>query len=382
MRQSGLLLGSLALACFNATAQGSISDGGATYDLTDIAVIARSTTSNRGFSNFRCGNGPDNLAHSWWYYQDANGNGGAFNTSRGQLTENYGRNTATLAWSDVDGLGLFAATLFLVINETGPDSARLDTLMEIRNVTPQPQFITIYHYIDFDHNNSFGNDFTLPGSSRNRFVVSDDGGGCSSAWADRPTNFEAGPFPGLRNRTRAGAPLADTGLPFGSPASPRDFTGIFEWRNTFVPAGGSVIFRSVLGCNDLLAGVPGQSLNYGAALGNTAGIVPTIDSGPPLLGADLEIQVNGDPSATVALLVAGLTRASRTSCGLTLNLRAAASAPVLLTGGTGAFRLPGRHDPIFSGTTLYWQAFIPDLNSSSPCFPFVHTDGLEITYGD
>lgn len=167
--QSVVVLG---LAAAPVCAQGTITDANASFS---FGTLPTSMTSTGGTANFSADPAvTDTTFQSWWYYRDAAGAGGALNNSGGQLTQNYAGNAATLNWTDVDAQGLYDAQLTLLVESTGPISGRLTQSMQFTNRTSAPQSVRLYHYVDFDHNNSCcgsTGDWTLPNSGPDRFLV-------------------------------------------------------------------------------------------------------------------------------------------------------------------------------------------------------------------
>jgi hypothetical protein len=175
--------------------------------------------------------------------------------------------------------------------------------------------------------------------------------------------------------------LADRGLAPAGVAGQLDYTGAFQWTRAIAP-NGSATFTVVLGHDDLFAGRPPATVTYGAGTGGVAG-VPTLTASTPLLGLPLELRVAGAaPAAGAAVILIGAQPTSIDFCGIMLLVDPFNSVGIGLTAGTGTYSLPAFCEPALGTVSLYWQAWMLDATSASPCYPLVHTPGSMTAFGD
>lgn len=149
-----------------------------------------------------------------------------------------------------------------------------------------------------------------------------------------------------------------------------------------IPPLGSVTFSSVIGYNDLRSGIAPLSSNYGTGVGELGGSTPGIASTNPVLGAPLTVSVRTTSASPSGVLLIGLAPTSVPSCGIELLVNSVASGGLAFAGGSASFTLPALCNPQLAGLSIYWQAFIVDAGSPSPCYPLIHTAGLQTRFGD
>lgn len=218
-------------------AQGTITDGAATYILNGTPFDATPTGNFTGVSATTT---QDHLFETGWYFRVAGDTREFFFPA--PTTQNYAGNTSTLDWTDVSARGLFSARQVAVVTNFNGPSGRVEQTMTITNLsTTNPLVIDIFHMLDFDVQPTAGNDSaTQIGTTR--IGLSDPGGVTGEYVGIGASAFMVRGFGG----TDLGAVLDDTavtnldnsGLPFG----PGDYTSAMQWANQTIAPSGSASF--------------------------------------------------------------------------------------------------------------------------------------------
>lgn len=364
----------------------TIQQQNATFTWSSAASVG--AASNVGFSASSC-NLDDHLFA--WHWCLALPGQGAFpirDHSHGSYSRSGSADRMTQSIVDLNGLQAFDATVEDRVVATGTDSGYVAHSLTLTNRRSTAQSARVYLYVDADYNGSSFN-YTTAESAPNRLIVSSGSscGGCFEIWADAPDHFQVnavGQSNSVFSNIQSGSPLPNRGLPFASAANPNDFEGGFEWNVTLAP-GASRTLRSVTGHNDLWVDTPARQRNLLSALGGPSG-TPTLTATRPTLGQNCFLSIAGCGPAASATLLFGVGRsATLPNCaGLTVGfLTVVAADPIPLTGGAATLRLRGR--PCVGlgagGIPLKFQVFVLD-QSSPACLPFLHSDVLELTFGD
>jgi hypothetical protein len=216
-------------------AQGTVTDGGATFIRTATPFDATPTGNFTGVSATAT---QDHLFEAGWYFRVAGDTREFFFPA--PSTQNYTADTSTLDWTDVAARGLFSAREVSVVTEFTAPSGRVEQTMTITNLSQTtPLVIDIFHMLDYDLQPTAGNDSaTQIGTTR--IGLTDPGGVNGEYVGIGASAFMVRSFGG----TDLGAVLDDTsvtnldnsGLPFG----PGDYTSAMQWASqTIAPSASS-----------------------------------------------------------------------------------------------------------------------------------------------
>lgn len=230
VRASAVLFALLGSSC--AFAQGTLTDGAATYILNGTPFDA---TPTGNFTGVSATGTQDHLFETGWYFRVSGDTREFFFPV--PTTQNYAGNTSTLDWTDVSARGLFSARQVATVTNFNGPSGRVEQTMTITNLSQvNPLVIDIFHMLDYDLQPTAGNDSaTQIGTTR---IGLTDPGGVAGEYVGIGANaFMVRAFGG----TDLGAVLDDTtvtnldnsGLPFG----PGDYTSAMQWTRTIAPAG-------------------------------------------------------------------------------------------------------------------------------------------------
>lgn len=227
-----------------AAAQGTITDGAATFALTGTPFDASPTGNLTGVSPTPA---QDHLFETGWWFRLSGGTSETFFPA--PTTQNYVGNTATLTWSSLGG-GLFSASQTIIVTNT-TSSGHVSMAMTITNLSGAPLGIDLFHMADFDLQPTAGDDTAALVSGNNHISLDDAGTNAAQYRGLGASAFLVRPFSGAGTTDVAGL-LSDaaltnfdnTSLPFG----PGDFTGGFQWTAT-IPVAGQQTFTATLAVN-------------------------------------------------------------------------------------------------------------------------------------
>jgi len=216
--------------------------GGSITDGTNLWEITGESATDGTINDFEVPIGSDHQFSTWWWYRVAG------DTAEHQMpfadTEDYNGSLATLTWSDVDGLGLFDATLNVFLIAQGPGGALLSVL-EISNISGAPLPVDFFSYTDLDIDGTSASDSAVE-AAPTQIDVTD----VSTAFflGNQADAYRVDAFPNVRNALNDDAidDFASTGLPFG----PGDFAGGYQWGRV-VPTADSIIFETLTCINTL-----------------------------------------------------------------------------------------------------------------------------------
>lgn len=235
---SAVLLLALSSSLF---AQGSVSDGGWTFEINSFDAAPRGDVSSDLFRP----DGTENVFEVGFYYRT--------DTDTRELglgvpdSQTYVGNQVVLTYNDVGNLGLFSAEVTITLNAATQLSADLDTSVVMTNLGTVPQTVDFYFYLDADLNGSIGGDSAeLLSPTSMRIVDPLAEATYSSPGADA---YQVTPFAALLNALNDGDvdDLDNTGLPFG----PGDFTGAFQFDDAALGAGASTTFTNSLALSSI-----------------------------------------------------------------------------------------------------------------------------------
>ena len=255
MKRLSIVTLALALPSASAHAQGTITDTPATFV---IGASPFDTSPDANFTGVSPTLAQDHLFETGWWYRIQGDPAEKFFPA--PTTQAYVGNTATLSWTNVDGRGLDAQLVYLVVNRAGP-SGYVTGRLTVANPGPSPIAVDVFNMIDFDIQPTAGNDSATLVTANDHISITDPGGNTARYRGAGANASLVRPF----GATDLGSVLADaaitnfddTGLPFG----PGDFTAGFQWTTVSIPAGGEQSYTVVLAVNDV-----GPSANLGIAV--------------------------------------------------------------------------------------------------------------------
>jgi hypothetical protein len=237
-----------ALACLalfvaaapRADAQGTITDGNATFVLTDFDA-----TPAASFTGVSATLADDHLLQLGWWYRVQGDTAEKFFPA--PSLQAYVGDTATLTWIEVDNRGIDAELTYTVVDRGGP-SGVVEGRLTISPHFPSPLTIDIFAMADVDLAGSADDSATLI-TSNNHIHITDPSGNFAQYRGVGADAFMVRPI----GATSVGSVLNDTvvtdfdnsGLPFG----PGDVTLGFHWRTVTIPAGGTHTYRVALSVN-------------------------------------------------------------------------------------------------------------------------------------
>lgn len=375
MRLSHACIVALAL-CAGTTAQGSLTEGTASFRLVNIP--AGPTATSGGTADFMAGGTVDQLYRTWWFYRLAGDTRETpFNTANGQLTQTWSGQTALLRFGDVDRRG-FSADLQLQLYTPAAGSAVLTQRMTLTNRTSAPLTVQLFLYADFDVCGGFQN-LAIHGVDGTRHVITEN---CLdriefvAAGADR---FDASSYPGAYARLTDNTlfDLGNGSLPYG----PGDYTGAFQWQDRILQPNEPVTFSSGFAHNlvDLCSNMA-ETLVYGSAKGAPQA-TPQLGSPLPFHGTRITLSLTNGLGGAMPILIIGSQQTSLSLGSLgtlyTDPLVSFALRPFDTSGNT-AFNVTMPRRPVLCGFSCYWQAFF--LDQAAPG-GMAHTAGLQWTIG-
>lgn len=164
-------------------------------------------------------------------------------------SQNYVGNESLIAWDDVAGRGLFAATEITILLDLAPQIGApggfVQMSLTVENLSAvEPLALDIFHFADFDVRPDFGNDSArLAQWSPNGLIELSDSGSQRAAYSGSPgwsgylvAPLGAGDVPALLSDA-AITEFDNTGLPFG----PADFTGGWQFSLLLPPSGSETV---------------------------------------------------------------------------------------------------------------------------------------------
>lgn len=164
-------------------------------------------------------------------------------------SQNYVGNESLIAWGDVAGRGLFAATEITILLDLSPEvgtpAGFVQMGLTIENLSAvEPLSLEIFHVADFDVRPDFANDSArLAQWSTNGLIELSDSGTQRAAYSASPgwtgylvALFGAADVPALLSDTSI-TEFENTGLPFG----PADFTGGWQFSLLLPPSGSETV---------------------------------------------------------------------------------------------------------------------------------------------
>lgn len=225
------------LGSTTAFAQGTITDGAATFVRTSTPFDATPTGNLTGVSATST---QDHLFETGWYFRVSGDTREFFFPA--PSTQNYAANTSTLDWTDVAARGLFSAREVSVVTNLSGPSGRVEQTMTITNLSQSnPLVIDIFHMLDYDVQPTAGNDSATQ-IGPTRIGLTDPGGVTGEYVGVGASAFMVRAFSG----TDLGAVLDDStvtnldnsGLPFG----PGDYTSAMQWASQTIAPSASASF--------------------------------------------------------------------------------------------------------------------------------------------
>jgi len=221
----------------SAYAQFTITDGNASYKLSDIPNVPTDETAD---SDFKPDGTVDHLWEDWWWFRKAGDTReSAFYAPVNQTVTG---NTATLSFSYSD---FDAAITYLLTDGPGPGQASLVQTVSVTNTSSAQLIITLFHQADVDVNGTDSNDFVqLVGFDRIRYFDSATPayvtliGADANNWAVQDKDFDD--LEDLLTDAFV-LNLANTGLPFGI----ADASSAFQWNLSIAPGGTTTVTSSI-----------------------------------------------------------------------------------------------------------------------------------------
>jgi hypothetical protein len=228
----------------SASAQGTITDGPATFITSTGHFDATPSTVFRGVSSVAAAS---HLFEAGWWYR-ISGDAAEKFFPVPTPPQIYGGNLSALAWANVDGRGFSATASDLVTNGGGP-SGTVTMSLTVTNAGGTDLAIDMFHMADIDLAGSTND--TAVAVNRTFITVADGAnaaayrGFCANAHLVRPFdgNGLADTAGLLSNATVTN--FDNTGLPFAA----GDFTGGFQWTTRTIPPAGSYTFRVKIAVN-------------------------------------------------------------------------------------------------------------------------------------
>ncbi len=218
-------------------AVGFITDGVNRWEVNTYSTTTGATT------DFEVPIGTDHQFATWWWYRVAG-------DSQETLLpppdlDDFSGDTATLTWNDVDGRGLFSASLVVRIIVAGSGSILLQDL-EITNLTGGDLDIQVFHYADMDMDGTLANDSATEITPTQMEITE----ASVAQYFGLSANYQVDVFPVVRDNLLDSDidNFTGTGLPFG----PADFTGAYQ-TGSVIGAGSAFTFTAdmcVNACDD------------------------------------------------------------------------------------------------------------------------------------
>ncbi len=360
-----------------------------------LAIRDTVTPPGQSYCSFVTPNGGDCMFELGWFYRvagdptnsafhDGPGSPQGLSTppqySPGPPETGVNQGSMSVDWTNVNNRG-FDASWMIGMNYIDSNRAITDHGMSIHNPGAGTLDLELIVYLDCDVDGSFPNTDprTSPGD---RFLVQNPftGGFVDVSASPSPSGWEVDTFfSDLDGRIASNAyDLANTGLPFPN----EDWSGAFQWTLSLGP-GETADVTLAIGRDTCAnpAGTQAAVTNYGNELGGAIG-APRINSLPPLVGLPFDVLIGNGPTQGVASVMIGNTPTAVPLCGIELLVVpfVTVSVPLDLV-GSGVLELVTPCDSNLFGFSVYMQAWIIDATSPSTCFPLVHSDGLQATFG-
>lgn len=230
-------------------AQGSVSDGDASFGYGDFATDA--CGSDRvDFVPGTVGGAPDVAWAIWWW---VGVDGQAESPLPTPSAQSYDDDTATLDFEALGGaVGLTARLIGTVRDGVEVNQATWFETLTITNATGGPIELDVFHYADIEAGGTFASDEAVnPDPTDSSWIRVTDPAVpdfFEDYRAAQPDAFEVSPYSSLCSLLQDALPteLDDSGLPFG----PGDFTAAFEWRGRLLEDGASIEFLTAVGIDE------------------------------------------------------------------------------------------------------------------------------------
>ena len=211
---------------------GTITDG-----VNEWAITGPSAEEGILTDYFIPAGGTDHQFATWWWYRVE---GDAAETRMPPPdTEIYLINAALLEWSDVDGRGLFSASVTAVIVSQPPGSVLYHTFT-VGNISGANLDLSVFSYLDMDMDGSGAGDTAAAGGPFS-IEITEASTALYQGAGPGPDAYRVDAWPLVRDALNDGVvdDFANTGLPFG----PGDFTAGFQW-NRVIPSGVTQLFHT------------------------------------------------------------------------------------------------------------------------------------------
>lgn len=231
------------------TAQGSVTDGDATFSYGGFATDA--CGSDRvDFVPGTVGGAPDVAWAIWWWV----GVGGqAESPLPAPSAQGYDGATATLDFEALNGVTGLTARLIGTVSDGAEDNqATWFEQLTITNATGAPVELDIVHYADIEAGGTFGSDEAVNPDPLDSSWIRVTDPAVPEFFEDyraaQPDAFAVSPYSSLCSLLQDALPtdLDNAGLPFG----PGDFTAAFEWRGRLLEDGTSIDLLTAVGIDE------------------------------------------------------------------------------------------------------------------------------------
>lgn len=307
-----------------------------------------------------------------------NGNAG----DQGSISHTVSGDQWTVRWPNAANRNQVDATWTAQVVAFGDGGGQVRHTWSLVNTTGAPLQLEFYAYADVDVAVNFFNE-TTPNATSDRHIVRLPGSVavlCPSFAEFRgvaPNSWQVAQWPTIENALTGAAfgGLTSAGLPLGGPNG-ADYSGAFGWTASVAP-GASLDVVYYLGHNVVQCDAVASVQHYGAAHGATS--LSTSDV--PVLGRTMSLAAIGPPNATAGVLVGAQTNVSLVGCPQTILVDPIGTLALTLdAGGGGTLELPASAAPAFCGMSFFCQ--LVALSAAEPCFPFQHSDGMQLTFGN
>lgn len=237
-----------------AYAQGTISDGPATFELLSSHF---DTTPVASFTGVASTLAQDHVFEEGWWYRIQGDTAEKFFPP--PTTQNYAGAQATLTWANVDGRGFSAQKRLTVTSTVGP-SGYVDAELTLTNNNPSDLLIDVFHALDLDLAGTAPGDAGVLIAPNTHIGIAD--------------GVQAGEYRGLGANALLVRPFGDPGdVPgelsdanldnfdsSGLPFAAGDITMGFQWTTVAIPPGGQRSYRVVMAVNT--AAVPVELVGF------------------------------------------------------------------------------------------------------------------------
>ncbi len=177
----------------------TLTNGSATYTVNNTFGSAIRTGSLGGLSDFNAGNG-DKLYQHWWWYR-TQGSNREFALSNLVAHNQPSANRIELTYEepvDTDPSQVYRITLIYELTSAGSDSAKVDILSTIQNLSSSTRTVHLYHYADF-----FAGTTSDVAQVRNPNLIKQvfgDGGCAELRTTQSASRWEVATYPTLRSK--------------------------------------------------------------------------------------------------------------------------------------------------------------------------------------